>query len=294
MGGVVVILNTAAGGGRAERRLQPWLAGLGRTEVRPTSGPGHATVLARNAVAEGADAVVAAGGDGTVHEVLQGLLASDERPRTALGILPLGTGNSFVKDVGLDDLGRAAAAVGSGNTREVDVVRVEHAAGRLWSLNIVSVGFAADAGALTNAKYKPWGVAGYVAAVVETVADLRQHALPHALDEGDFDARPFVLLSFCNSSSTGGDMKMAPAADVSDGELDVVRIAPMRRRRFLSSFPRIFRGTHGEMPEITMGRARSVRFAELPPTSVMIDGEVVDLSLRSLKVLPRAVRLLVP
>ncbi len=174
------------------------------------------------------------------------------------------------------------------------MVEVEHAAGRAWSLNLVSVGFAAEAGELTNARYKGWGAGGYVVAVVQTLTELRQHALPHALDEGPFDARPFVLLSFCNSSSTGGDMTMAPNADPSDGELDVVRIAPMRRRRFLSSFPRIFRGTHGEMPEVGFARARKVTFAELPPIPVMIDGEVLTLSLRRLEVLPRALRLLVP
>jgi diacylglycerol kinase (ATP) len=289
---VLVIVNGAAGGGRAEARLQPLLPGLAgaAVTVAHTSGPGHATELARAATS---DAVVAVGGDGTLHEVVQGLMARAERP--ALGVVPVGTGNSFVRDLDLRDPARAVAAVAAGRVREVDVVRVTHADGAVYSVNLVSVGFAADAGSTTNRRYKGLGVAGYVAAVVQTLAGLRPTVVPWRADadpDAPFDSRPFVLLSFCNSSSTGGDMTMAPAADLSDGELDVVRIAPMGRRRFLTSFPRIFRGTHGELPEVTFGRARRVEFAPLPPVDVMIDGEVAALSLRSLEVVPRALRVL--
>ncbi len=281
-------MNGAAGGGRAAQRLAPLLDrfGEGSLDVRPTSGPGHAVALAREAA--GADAVVAVGGDGTVHEVVQGLLALAERP--PLGIVPVGTGNSFVRDLGLRDPEKAVAAVARGATREVDVLRVTHADGVVYSLNLVSVGFAAAAGATTNAKYKGWGTGGYVFAVLETLYGLRPMAAPYRLDEGAFDSRPFVLLSFCNSTSTGGDMAMAPSADPSDGEVDVVRIAPMNRRRFLTSFPRIFRGTHGALPEVAFQRARHVAFAPIGPVDVMIDGEILRLAMSSLEVVPKALR----
>lgn len=285
-----VIVNGAAGGGRAEGRLRPlasaW-AGLA-VETVATTGPGHATALARDAV--GVDAVVAVGGDGTVHEVVQGLMAREDRP--ALGIVPVGTGNSFVRDLDLRDPQKAAAAIAAGRTREVDVLRVEHAEGATYSLNLVSVGFAADAGATTNRKYKGFGVGGYVAAVVETLWDLGPTVLPWRADDGPFDSRPFVLLSFCNSSSTGGDMRMAPMAELDDARLDVVRVAPMGRRRFLASFPRIFRGTHGELPEVSFARARRVELAPIGPVEVMIDGEVLRLSLSAIEVVPHALRVL--
>lgn len=286
----LVIVNVAAGGGRAEARLRPLLAGLGDVAPRvvSTTGPGHATALARDAGP--VDAVVAVGGDGTVHEVLQGLMAREDRP--ALGIVPLGTGNSFVKDLGLRDPAAAVAAIAAGRTRPVDVLRVTHADGVRYSLNLVSIGFAAAAGATTNRKYKRLGAGGYVFGVVETLLGLAPIAAPHALDGGAFDGRPFLLLSFCNSTSTGGDMAMAPAADPGDGQVDVVRIGPMGRRRFLSSFPRIFRGTHGEMPEVSFARAARVAFAPIGPVDVMIDGEVVPMALSALDVLPGALRVL--
>ncbi len=287
---VVVIVNVAAGGGRAEERLRPLLPAFGGAalDVRSTTGPGHATALARSAA--DADAVVAVGGDGTVHEVLQGLMALERPP--ALGIVPLGTGNSFVRDLGLREPVAAVAAIARGHTRPIDVLRVTHADGVRFSLNLVSVGFAADAGATTNRKYKRLGAGGYVFGVVETLLGLRPMTAPHRLDGGEMDHRPFVLLSFCNSTSTGGDMAMAPAADPADGLVDVVRIAPMNRRRFLSSFPRIFRGTHGEMPEVSFRTARRVDFAPAGPVDVMIDGEVVSMALSALEVVPGALRVL--
>jgi diacylglycerol kinase (ATP) len=287
---VRVIVNGAAGGGRAEARLTPLLGAFGdaRPEIVRTDGPGHATALAREA--GDVDAVVAVGGDGTVHEVLQGLMARGDRP--PLGIVPVGTGNSFVKDLGLRAPAAAVAAIAAGRTRPVDVLALTHAAGVRYSLNLVSIGFAADAGATTNAKYKGFGAGGYVFGVVETLLGLRPTTLPHRLDGGALDERPFVLLSFCNSTSTGGDMAMAPAADPSDGAVDVVRIAPMSRRRFLSSFPRIFRGTHGALPEVSFATARRVDFAPAGPVGVMIDGEVARLTLSALEVLPGALRVL--
>lgn len=287
---LVVIVNGAAGGGRGSSRLEPHLAALrasGEVVLRPTDGPGHATALARAAVADGADGVVAVGGDGTLFEVVNGLLPAGG---PALGVIPVGTGNSFVRDVGHRDPAAAAAAIASGRTRPIDALRLRHDAGETFSVNLVSFGFSAEAGALTNARYKPLGVAGYVLAVLQTLVGLHPHVAPHALDGGAFDGRPFTLLSFCNTRYTGGDMQMAPGADPADGRLDVVRIGPMGRRRFLSSFPRIFRGTHPQMPEVSLATAASVAFAPGAPVDVMIDGEVLTLVPRALDVLPGALR----
>lgn len=287
MNRVVAIVNTAAGGGRAPRKAEAHLARIPGVVVRATEHPGHATVLAREAKEAGVDAVVAVGGDGTLFEVVNGLLPG---PGPALGILPLGTGNSFVRDVGLTDAEAGLRAILAGGTRDVDVLRVEHTGGELYSINLVSLGFTAEAGELMNRKFKRLGATGYVSAVLTSLVRLKFHAFPYGLDEGPFDARPVTMVSFCNSRYTGGAMMMAPNADPSDGELDVVRIGTMRRRRFLASFPKIFQGTHPEMPEVEQRRARSVGFAPIGPVPVMVDGEVLSLELRRVSVVPRALR----
>ena len=293
MNRVVAIVSGGAAGGRAPARAEPYLARIPSVVVRPTTGPGHATALAREAREDGVDAVIAVGGDGTLFEVLNGLLpGSGPGKGPALGILPLGTGNSFVRDVGLGDADAGLAAILAGRTRPVDVLRIEHDGGEAYSINLVSLGFTADAGDLVNRKYKRMGVAGYVTAVMSSLVELRYHAFPHSLDDGPFDARPVTMLSLCNSRYTGGAMMMAPGADPSDGYLDVIRIGTMRRRRLLSSFPKIFRGTHLEMTEVETRRARSVAFAPTGEVPVMVDGEVLPMAVRRVSVVPGAVELL--
>jgi diacylglycerol kinase (ATP) len=285
---VVAIVNTAAGGGRAPHKAEPYLAQIPGVVVRPTEHPGHATAIARECKEDGVDAVVAVGGDGTLFEVVNGLLPG---PGPSLGILPLGTGNSFVRDVGLADADAGVRAVLAGNTRSVDALKVEHTGGELFSINLVSLGFTAEAGELMNRRFKRLGATGYVSAVLTSLVNLKYHAFPYGLDDGPFDARPVTMVSFCNSRYTGGAMMMAPNADPSDGELDVVRIGTMRRRRFLASFPKIFRGTHPEMREVEQARARSVSFAPIGPVPVMVDGEVLTLDLRRVSVLRLALEI---
>ncbi|MEZ4240334.1 MAG: diacylglycerol kinase family protein [Myxococcota bacterium] len=288
-GRIVAILNPKAGGGRGCKRAEALLAELEGVVVQRTEAPEHATALAREAARGGARIVVAAGGDGTLFEVVNGLLTAelgDALPR--LGILAVGTGNSFVRDLHLEDPAAGIAAIRENLRRRVDAIRIEHEGGVLYAINLVSLGFSADAGDLTNRRFKRLGAVGYVAAVLVSVARLHHHAFPYLRDRDPLDGRPVTLLSVCNSQYTGGAMRMAPGADVSDGELEVVRVGEMGRRRFLQSFPKIFAGTHLELREVDIHRAKRVAFEGLPALPVMIDGEIRTLALRAVEVLPRA------
>ena len=282
-----LIANPAAGGGRAARRIDDLARNLERggfeVAVHRTDGPGHATVLARHADAA---LVVAAGGDGTTFEVVNGLMQREERP--ALGIIPLGTGNSFLRDLDITDTEQALQALHSGKRRPVDCVQIRHAEGTTFFINLLSVGFTARAGHVTNARYKGLGAAGYVLATLQCLVALDHPAVSYQLDEHPPRSGPCTFVSFSNSQFTGGTMHMAPAADISDGRLDAIHVAPLRRRRFLAAFPRIFQGTHVQMPEITSDQASCVRFEPVVPMDCMIDGEVMTLSISELKVLQGA------
>lgn len=290
------IVNPAAGGGRCGERADEALerlrvAGLA-LEVRRTRAAGEASDLARRAWQEGYRRFLCVGGDGTGFEVVNGLfpLAGEERPR--LGMLPLGTGNSFLRDFHVTSAEQALVRLGAERTRACDVVRVTHAGGVLHYINLLSVGFSAEAGELTNRRYKRLGPPGYVVAVLQTAARLSHPVFPIRLDGGPRDARPCVLLSFSNSRYTGGTMMMAPHADPTDGELDVIRIGPMGRLSFVGAFPSIFRGRHVERPEVEESRAARVDLELAGPVDVMIDGEVMRLELRRLEVLPGALEVL--
>lgn len=286
-----VIVNGTAGGGRCAARVGPYIDQLraaGLTEVYWTGGPGDATRLARRASDQGFDRVVSVGGDGTLFEVVNGLLPSENRP--ALGILPLGTGNSFARDFELHQPDPALQALLADQRRPVDVIRARHASGQLFYINLLSIGFSAEAGGLTNRRFKWAGTGGYVFAVLISLVRLQHPRFPLSLDDLPLDERPCTLLSFSNSRFTGGDMMMAPLADPADGKLDVVRVGPMNRLRFLGCFPRIFRGTHGELDEVELGTASRVCFRLDRPVEVMVDGEVLTLQLEELEVLPRALQ----
>lgn len=285
---MIAIVNGAAASGRCGRRAAAVLAPLG-AELWFTEGPGHATELAEKAAGQ-AERVLAVGGDGTTFEVLNGLFAADRRP--ALGIVPLGTGNSFLRDFELQEPEAAVAAIRAGRRRACDVVRATHDGGELVYLNLLSVGFSAGVGDLTNRRFKRLGPGGYGLAVLGRLATLSCPIFPHRLDGGPLDDRPVTLLSFSNSRFTGGTMRMAPEADPSDGALDVIRIGPMGRRRLATAFPKIFQGTHVAMPEVDQGRARRVAFDLAAPVAVMVDGEVLHLRLRALEVLPGAIEVL--
>lgn len=286
-----LILNPAAAGGRAGRSATSAvkrLTGLGfDVRLEQTTQPGHATALARQA---DADVVIAAGGDGTTFEVVNGLAERASPPR--LGILPLGTGNSYLRDFGLSNLDDAYAALGRKNPRPIDIVRVDHSEGSLHYINLLSLGFTAQAGHVTNTRYKPFGALGYVFATLECLVSLSSPTFRYRLDDQAEDTRPCTLLSFSNSQYTGGTMHMAPSADATDGELDLVRIGPLGRRAFLGAFPGIFRGTHVQMDEIEEHRAKEVHFDLDAPVACMIDGEVLSLNLQRLAICPGALELL--
>lgn len=286
------IVNPAAGGGRCGRRAPAALdrlraAGLA-LDVHFTSRAGEARDIARRAWENGQRRFLAVGGDGTSYEIVNGLFPCPGGERPVIGMLPLGTGNSFLRDFGITSAERALEALARGRTRRCDVVRATHAAGALHYINLLSLGFTAEAGELTNRRFKPLGPAGYVLATLATTARLSYPSFPMRADGGARDARPCILVSFSNSRYTAGRMMMAPHADATDGALDVIRIGPMRRRDFLLAFPSIFSGRHVERPEVEEKRAKRVELDLDGPVDVMVDGEVERLALERLEVLEGA------
>jgi diacylglycerol kinase (ATP) len=292
----LAIVNPSAGGGRCRTRYPAAVARLREAgvevDVALTERAGHATALARRAFADGVRRFIACGGDGTTHEVVNGVLPEAKPGEVTLGFLPLGTGNSFLRDFSDRPEQHAFEALAAARARACDVLRVEHADGVLYSLNLLSVGFVADVNATTHRRFKRMGEAGYSAGVVWELAGLRARPFPMQLDDGDWDATPLTFASFNNSRFTGGKMMMAPHADPSDGCLDVIRASGMSRLRLLATFPRIFGGSHVEQAGIRSEQAREVRFAGDTPVDVMVDGEVARIQLQRIVVEPAALEVL--
>jgi len=291
---VPLLANPAAGGGRCGRRLPQAMQRLRDLGLDPhlhrTHGPGHARELAPR-LAVDHDTLLIAGGDGTTFEALDGLLGADG-PVPALGLLPLGTGNSFLRDLAIDDIEAAYAAIARQTPRRVDAVRMTHTEGVLHYLNLFSIGFTSRVGATTNRWFKPLGAGGYTVATLVETARLRAEPFPHAIDDGPPDSRPYTFLSFSNSRCTGGAMQMAPDAVIDDGQLDLVRIGVLSRTELLRLFPRIYAGEHLTHPANDAVRASRVDLDLPGPLPCMIDGEVLTLQPTSLEVVPGAVEIL--
>ncbi len=289
------IVNPAAGGGKSARLAGPALARLREKglhiDVIASTGPGHAVQLAREAYAQGYRKFLAVGGDGTAHEILNGVFLNRRNPeRIALGFLPLGTGNSFLRD--FTDKGAEASldALVTNRSRPVDLIRLTHASGEIYSFNILSVGFTADVGAIANRVFKPLGHLGYLFAVFVRVAQLKRRAfILRSDDEQEWDTRRSLFLTFNNSKFTGGTMLIAPDANPSDGFIEFVRWGPISRLGLLRMLPKLYDGTHIKHPLASRKAVKHVEFKIPVPIDVLVDGEIFSLQCRSLDILPSAV-----
>ena len=291
------IVNPAAGGGRSAKLAGPALArlreaGLG-VDVIASTGSGHAIELAREAYGQGYRRFLAVGGDGTAHEILNGVFSAGvPQKRISLGFLPLGTGNSFLRDFTTDGTESSLQAILAGRKRSVDLIRLTHSSGQIYSFNLLSVGFTAEVGALTNRYFKRLGQLGYLLGVFVRVAQLRRRAFALRCDDDqDWDERRCLFLTFNNSKYTGGTMLIAPHADPADGLIEFVRWGPIGRCGLLRMLPRLYNGTHIEHPLASRRRVRHVEFNVRVPVDVMIDGEIAKLECRSLDILPAAVEI---
>jgi diacylglycerol kinase (ATP) len=289
------IVNPAAGGGRSAKLAGPAIARVREKrlpiDVFASTGKGHSAHLAREAYDQGYRRFLAVGGDGTGHEILNGIFAGRQKvERVALGFLPLGTGNSFLRDFTKDGAEASLQALMERRTRPVDLIRLTHAAGEVYSFNLLSIGFTADVAALTNRVFKPFGSLGYLLGVFVRVIQLRRRSFALRCDDDpQWDERRSLFLTFNNSKYTGGKMLIAPHADPTDGLIEFVRWGPIGRLGLLRMLPRLYDGTHIDHPLAARRAVRHVEFNVPEPVDVMIDGEVLTLECRSLDILPAAV-----
>lgn len=290
------IVNRTAGGGRCAKAAPKAFEVLERRgvalDVAFTEAPKHATELAKHAASNGKRRFLSVGGDGTAAEVVNGLVASGVAADCELGMIPLGTGNSFLRDFGIAAPEAACEAIARGKSTPIDVLRLTHDDGVIHFINTMGTGFVARAGELTNERFKFLGAAGYIAAVLVCVVRLQYEENTLRYASAIDDART-VLTSFSNSQYTGGSMRMAPDAQVADGLLDVIRAGPLGRAALMAAFARIFSGTHTDLDAVWTRQVDRVEFANPTFQAVLIDGDLYHLTPLSIDVLPAAIHLVV-
>ncbi|MEP7336695.1 MAG: diacylglycerol kinase family protein, partial [Acidobacteriota bacterium] len=223
--------------------------------------------------------------------------AYEDGEKPTLGFLPLGTGNSFLRDFTSHSKGASAQyalqAIIENRSRPCDVIRLKHQHGEIFYINILSLGFVADVATLANRRFKRLGAASYGLAVVMQLLNFQKRVFPLTLDGKPLaDSPSTALLIFNNSKFTGGNMMLAPNADTADGQIEIVRWSA-DRFDFIRNFPKCYDGSHIHHPLIWQARARRVELNFDGPTDIMIDGEVMTVQMESLEVLPSALNVMV-
>lgn len=291
----LLIVNPVAGHGRGRKVFARMEALLKETfpdlVIRSSEFPGHAFQLGREAAREKFNRVLCLGGDGTPFEVINGLYIHG-RPSTVpeIGLIPAGTGNSFLRDFGIETPEEAIRRISAGRRMKIDLIEFEFKLNgkteRRYSLNIIGAGLITDILKLTNDWLKGFGKLGYSLAVLIRLA----RGMHNRIDI-EAGGRAWTIadsaLVVSNSQYTGGRMKIAPQAATADGKADLVVFHDVNRREILQIFKRVFSGTHASHPKVEITQAAEMTIIGTPPLKIMADGEVLGESPLRIKVLPQ-------
>jgi diacylglycerol kinase (ATP) len=297
---VTLLVNPAARGGahtgsatRAAERLR---AHDVRTTIISGGSAAESSELLRTAVSSGTDAVVVAGGDGTVHLAIQELAGTG----VPLGIIPAGTGNDMASALGLRGLDAEAAAdaIISGRTRLIDLGRVTRVdGGTAYFGTVLASGFDSRVNDRANAMRWPRGGSRYNIAILIEFLTLR--GIPYEIDMTLADGTSerivgdLVMGTVGNGRSYGGGIPICPEADPADGVLDVTLVRPAGRLRLLRLLPRVYKGTHTTVAEVSTHRVRSVRLSS-PDVTAYADGDPIGRLPLTIDVAPASLRVFTP
>lgn len=258
-------------------RLLPWIRERIRArndvDLRVTTAPGDAEELAATAVAEGRERVVAVGGDGTVQEVLNGLLAGGGPAE--LGIFPVGTGNDLGRSLGLPTDPADAWSVAIGHaTQPLDVARATNGDGReRWFASAGGIGFDAQVAA-AMATRRGWqaGKAGYLLTTLSELRRFENRRVRIGVD-GEIVEASVLLVAIANGEYYGGGMRIAPGARTDDGRLDVCVVGDISRLTAIRQLPNLYRGTHIGHPAVSMRAGSTLSVEGDDRTRAHLDGE---------------------
>jgi diacylglycerol kinase (ATP) len=299
----VFLVNPAAANGATGRRWPEIArrAGAGGLagDVLLSERPGQLGQLAALAAGDGAGLLVVVGGDGTVHEVVDGLLKADLGDEVELALLPLGTGKDFARSLriprALDD---ALAVARDGRVRRIDVGRASYVTGDggadAYFANFGGAGISGAIARRANRTTKALG--GRISFLWATLAVFSRWQPAEMTIEIDGEVRQRRLLEALamNGDYTAGGMWAAPEAAPDDGQLDVVLIGEFSKREFATTFPKIYRGRHVSHAKVEIVRTRRLRLSAGSPLPVVLDGEQPGTTPALFEIVPAKLKVRVP
>ena len=276
---IKIIVNPNADLGRAwqsSAELHRMVDKYGTADWTGTVFPVHAKDLAVRAGEEGYDLVVAVGGDGTIHEVVNGLMQipADKRPR--LGMIPYGSGNDFSHALGIDSRpSYAIQKIFNGTPRSVDIGLLRDNTGReeYWT-NAVGVGFDATVVVRFQKMTRLRGFLAYMAAVLQTLAHGLNSPHMHVQTDREVWVDDVLMLVACNGNREGGGFLVAPEARPDDGVLHYAWIQRVSRLMVMRILPEVMKGTHERFPQVSIGQFERMHIQSDEPLNIHTDGEI--------------------
>jgi len=297
-----VIVNPAAGAGKTAKKwpkVKGLLEGIKLDfDFEFTEAPGHGMELAKAAGKKGYELVISVGGDGTIHEIANGLYQAGVAARVPLGIVNTGTGADYIRTIGVPRRYKEACqCLLSPNRRAVDLGVVEYMRNgkrekRLF-VNFAGIGFDAEVVRATTEKFKSLGsMPSYLMGLLSTLMSYENRDVAITID-GELGQRRVCTVLLSNGRYGGGGMKPAPDADPGDGFFDLMIIDDVTKPDLLRSIPRIYAGTHGTHPKVTLMRAKEVEIHPTLSSAVQADGELLGEAPARFTILPAALNIIV-
>ena len=299
---VKIVVNPVAASGKVAKRWPRIARRLKERGIRfshaITEAAGHATEITRQAIADGYRTIIANGGDGTLNEVLNGLVdRGSVDPSVRLGVIPGGTGSDFVRTLGVPRDGeRSLDCIEADHTKLVDVGEIvfdspenQHVR---YFLNVAGLGFDGEVSEYCNRNSKAaGGTITYLKGLLVNLAAYHNKRVEVTLDDRTFTQRVNSVV-VCNGQYAGGGMHLGPGAQVDDGIFDVVIIGDVGKLEFIANIPRVYRGTHLTHPKVSWFRSKTVRVTSHEPMYMQAEGELVGMAPATLRVIPQALRFL--
>ena len=277
--------------------LRPIIANYGHVDWSGTVYPTHATELACQAGEDGYDLVIAIGGDGTVHEVINGLMQVPEKKRPVLGIVPVGSGNDFAHSIGLPDKPDIALVNAlDGKPHPVDLgLLIDESGRREYFDNTLGIRFDAVVTIRSHKLPVLRGFMMYLAAVIQTIILNFNPVELHVETDREIWDMPTLMLTLCNGSREGGGFLVAPKASNEDGLLEYVTIRKVSRLMMLRLVPEVMKGTHGRFKQVRMGMFQKMIISSNRALYIHADGEIftgfnTDTRRLSFEVIPGAIQ----
>ena len=296
-----LIVNLTAGGGKPHKYLSTVLEYLKENglkfKVCTTSRQGEAVELAQKAADNGAELIVSVGGDGTVNEIVNGIMKSKKDP--ALGIIPLGWANDFIKSTGIPfDIIKACKILIKGKTKKIDIGVINH---QTYFVNICGIGFDAEVAHLANQlknRHPNWNtLSAYVyvfATIKKLLSPFGYHEVKIKID-GQKTQSKILFIAVGNGKIYGGRFNITPEAILDDGLLEVCVVKEMGRFKYLSIIPKVFKGTHASIKGVNFYRAKEVTIQSSKTILAQVSGEVIEGQKEfAITLLPKSLKLIVP